>query len=103
MLPASAGARRMPGSSARRHCGDVAEVNAFAQPNPDGAAGAAAVSILLRFSSGALGTVICGSLASEKQIGCRVFTRRGQMVLDGWDFRWSPSAAFGEGSDLDSG
>jgi predicted dehydrogenase len=87
---------------ARHLAGDITEVTAFAQPGADGK-GAAAASILLRFRSGALGTVICGSLASEKQIGCRVFTPRGQVVLDGWDFKWSPSAAFGDGSDLDPG
>jgi myo-inositol 2-dehydrogenase / D-chiro-inositol 1-dehydrogenase len=86
---------------ARYLVGDVAEVNAFAQPSPDGAGGTASVSILLRFRNGALGTVICGCLANEKQIGCRVFTARGQLVLDGWDFRFSPSPAFGDGSDLD--
>jgi len=86
---------------ARHLVGEVSEVNAFAQPSPDGGGGTAAVSILLRFRNGALGTVICGSLANEKQIGCRVFTPRGQVVLDGWDFKWSPSAAFGDGSDLE--
>ena len=86
---------------ARYLVGEVTEVSAFAQPNPDGAAGNASASLLLRFESGLLGTVICGSLAKEKQIGCRVFTPRGQLVLDGWDFKWSPSAVFGDGSDLD--
>jgi myo-inositol 2-dehydrogenase / D-chiro-inositol 1-dehydrogenase len=86
---------------ARYLVGEVVEVKAFAQPSPDGN-GRASVSILLRFENGTLGTVICGSLAKEKQIGCRVFTPRGQLVLDGWDFRWSPSPAFGDGSDLDA-
>jgi len=45
--------------------------------------------------------VICGCLAKEKQIGCRVFTPHGQIALEGWDFKWSPSATFGDGSDLD--
>ena len=45
--------------------------------------------------------MICGCLAKEKQIGCRVFTPRGQIALEGWDFKWSPSAAFGDGSELD--
>jgi predicted dehydrogenase len=80
---------------ARHLVGEVTEVNAFAQPSPEGN-GSAAVSILLRFRNGVLGTVICGCLANEKQIGCRVFTPRGQLVLDGWDFKWSPSAAFGD-------
>lgn len=88
---------------ARHLVGEVTEINAFAQASPDGGGGTAAVSILLRFRSGALGTVICGCLAQEKQIGCRVFTPRGQVVLDGWDFKWSPSAAFGDGSDLEPG
>jgi len=61
----------------------VTEVSALEQPSPEGNGGTAAVSILLRFRSGALGTVICGCLAQEKQIGCRVFTPRGQLVLDG--------------------
>ena len=86
---------------ARYLVGEVTEVSAFAQPSPEGNGATAAVSILLRFRNGALGTVICGSLAQEKQIGCRVFTPRGQLVLDGWDFKWSPSAAFGDGSGLD--
>jgi predicted dehydrogenase len=86
---------------ARHLVGEVVEVNAFAQPSPEANGGTAAVSILLRFRNGSLGTVICGCLAQEKQIGCRVFTPRGQLVLEGWDFKWSPSAAFGDGSDLD--
>jgi predicted dehydrogenase len=86
---------------ARYFVGEVTEVSAFAQPNPEGNGGAAAVSVLLRFRNGVLGTVICGCLAQEKQIGCRVFTPRGQLVLEGWDFKWSPSAAFGDGSDLE--
>ena len=85
---------------ARHLVGEVVEVNAFAQPG-EGDGSTAAVSILLRFRNGALGTVICGCLAQEKQIGCRVFTPRGQIVLDGYDFKWSPSAAFGDGSDLE--
>jgi myo-inositol 2-dehydrogenase / D-chiro-inositol 1-dehydrogenase len=88
---------------ARHLVGEVTEVSAFAQPGPERAGGTAAVSILLRFWNGALGTILCGCLASEKQIGCRVFTPRGQLALEGWDFKWSPSAAFGDGSDLDPG
>jgi len=86
---------------ARYLAGEVVEVHAFAQPGPEGNGSSAAVSIVLRFYNGALGTVICGCLAQEKQIGCRVFTPRGQIVLDGYDFKWSPSAAFGDGSDLE--
>jgi myo-inositol 2-dehydrogenase/D-chiro-inositol 1-dehydrogenase len=86
---------------ARYLAGEVAEVNAIAQPGPEGSGGTAAVSTVLRFRNGALGTIICGSLAKEKQIGCRVFTPRGQLVLEGWDFKWSPSAVFGDGSDLE--
>lgn len=86
---------------ARHLVGEIAEVNAFAQPAHGDAGAAAAVSLLLRFRSGALGTVICGCLAKEKQIGCRVFTPRGQIALEGWDFKWSPSTAFGDGSELD--
>jgi len=86
---------------ARHLVGEVTEVSALEQPSPEGNGGTAAVSILLRFRSGALGTVICGCLAQEKQIGCRVFTPRGQLVLEGWDFKCSPSAAFGDGSDLE--
>jgi myo-inositol 2-dehydrogenase / D-chiro-inositol 1-dehydrogenase len=86
---------------ARHLAGEITEVSAFAQPSADGSGGTAAVSILLRFRNGAVGTVICGCLASEKQIGCRVFTPRGQIVLDGWDFKWSPSAAFGEPPQID--
>jgi myo-inositol 2-dehydrogenase/D-chiro-inositol 1-dehydrogenase len=84
---------------ARYLAGEIDEVNAFAQPGPEGSGGTAAVSTVLRFRSGALGTIICGSMAREKQIGCRVFTPRGQLVLDGWDFKWTPSAAFGELSE----
>ena len=87
---------------ARHLAGEIDQVTAFAQPNPEGLPGNAAVSILLRFQGGALGTVICGSLAKEKQIGCRVFTPRGQVALDGWDFRWTPSMAFGDASGLDA-
>jgi predicted dehydrogenase len=85
---------------ARHLVGEVAEVTAFAQPAPQGIRGAASVSVALRFESGALGTISCGCLAREKQIGCRVFTAGGQIALEGWDFRWTPSAAFGDGSDL---
>jgi myo-inositol 2-dehydrogenase/D-chiro-inositol 1-dehydrogenase len=84
---------------ARYLAGEVDEVNAFAQPGPEGSGGTAAVSTVLRFRNGALGTIICGSMAKEKQIGCRVFTPRGQLVLDGWDFKWTPSAAFGDLGD----
>jgi myo-inositol 2-dehydrogenase/D-chiro-inositol 1-dehydrogenase len=87
---------------ARYLVGEVDEVNAFAQPGPEGSGGTAAVSTILRFRGGALGTIICGSMAREKQIGCRIFTPRGQLVLDGWDFKWTPSIAFGDGSDLDA-
>jgi len=87
---------------ARHLVGEVTEVSAFAQPAADRAGGTSSVSILLRFWNGALGTVICGCLASEKQIGCRVFTPRGQLALEGWDFRLSPSTAFGDGRDLDA-
>lgn len=80
---------------ARHLVGEVTEVNAFAQPAAEGL-GDSAASILLRFRSGVLGTVFCGSLAKEKQIGLRVFTPRGELVLEGWDFKWSPSTAFGE-------
>jgi predicted dehydrogenase len=85
---------------ARYFMGEVAEATALAQPAPHPARGWGSVSIALRFESGALGTITCGCLALEKQIGCRVFTQRGQIGLDGWDFRWSPSAAFGDGGDL---
>jgi predicted dehydrogenase len=86
---------------ARHLAGEVAEVHAIAQPSADPAAATAAVSVLLRFRSGALGTVLCGCLASEKQIGCRVFTARGQVALEGWDFRWSPGT-FGDAGGLDA-
>jgi len=81
---------------ARYLAGEVAEVNAFAQPGPEGSGGTASVSTVLRFRNGSLGSIFCASLAKEKQIGLRVFTPRGQIVLDGWDFKWTPSAAFGE-------
>jgi myo-inositol 2-dehydrogenase / D-chiro-inositol 1-dehydrogenase len=87
---------------ARHLGGEIEEVDAIAQAAADDR-GTAAVSMLLRFRSGALGTIICGCLANEKQIGLRVFTPKGQISLDGWDFRWSPSAAFGDGSGLDPG
>src|SRR4051812_31429720 len=86
---------------ARHLAGEIDEVDAIAQPAPEGQGGAAAVSILLRFRSGSLGSILCGCLASEKQIGLRVFTPKGQISLDGWDFKWAPSAVFGDGSDLD--
>lgn len=85
---------------ARYLVGEVAEVNAFAQPAVEGA-GNSSVSMVLRFRNGTLGTVLCGSLAREKQIGCRVFTSRGQLVLDGWDFK--PFAMFGDGGELPPG
>jgi myo-inositol 2-dehydrogenase / D-chiro-inositol 1-dehydrogenase len=87
---------------ARHLVGEVVEANALAQPLPHPGRGSASVSIALRFASGALGTIVGGCLALEKQIGCRVFTPRGQIALEGWDFRWSPSAPFGEGKDLES-
>lgn len=71
---------------ARHLMGEVVEVRAMGQPHPTDR-GFSSASILLRFDSGALATLICGSLALEKQIGCRVFTARGQWVLDGWDFQ----------------
>jgi myo-inositol 2-dehydrogenase/D-chiro-inositol 1-dehydrogenase len=86
---------------ARHLMGEVAEVTALSQPAPGGArAAAASVAVALRFESGALGTIACGCLAREKQIGCRVFTASGQIGLEGWDFRWAPSPAFGDGADL---
>lgn len=84
---------------ARHLVGEVAEVDALAQPHPDGK-GFASVSVALRFDTGALGTILCGCLAREKQIGCRVFTARGALSLEGWNFAWSPSPAFGDGADL---
>ena len=87
---------------ARHLVGEVTEVSAFAQPGPDRTGGTASVAILLRFWNGALGTFVCGCLASEKQIGCRVFTPRGQLALEGWDFKLSPSPAFSEGGLSDS-
>lgn len=71
---------------ARHLVGEVVEVDAFAQPHGQGQ-GFASVAVLLRFESGALGTVTCGCLAQEKQIGCRVFTPKRQLALEGWDFR----------------
>jgi myo-inositol 2-dehydrogenase / D-chiro-inositol 1-dehydrogenase len=88
---------------ARHLMGEVAEVSALAQAAPQAGRGSASVAIALRFESGALGTITCGCLASEKQIGCRVFTARGQIALEGWDFKWSPSVAFGDGADLGTG
>ena len=85
---------------ARHLVGEVVDVDASAQPHPEGK-GFASVSVLLRFETGALGTLLCGCLAQEKQIGCRVFTVRGQIALEGWDFKWSPSPVFGDGSDLE--
>jgi predicted dehydrogenase len=84
---------------ARHFMGDVSEVSAIAQPLADGS-GWGSVSVVVRFESGALGVITCSCLALEKQIGCRVFTARGQIALEGWDFRWCPSPAFGDGSDL---
>jgi predicted dehydrogenase len=86
---------------ARHLGGEVDEVDAISQPAAEGSVGTAAVSILLRFRSGALGTILCGCLASEKQIGLRVFTPKGQISLEGWDFKWESSAVFGDGRDLD--
>ncbi len=85
---------------ARHLVGDVAEVHALAQPGAVTGSTTSA-SLVLRFRSGALGTILCGCLAQEKQIGCRVFTPRGQIALEGYDFRWTPSSAFGDGQDLD--
>lgn len=81
---------------ARHLAGEVDEVSAFAQPAPQGQRGHASVSMLLRFEGGALGTIVCGCLAQEKQIGCRVFTPRGQLALDGWDFRDGREAGLAE-------
>jgi myo-inositol 2-dehydrogenase / D-chiro-inositol 1-dehydrogenase len=85
---------------ARYLIGEIVEASALSQPAPQPGRSPPSVSIALRFESGALGTIVCGCLAQEKQIGCRVFTARGQLVLEGWDFRWSPSALFGDGADL---
>src|SRR5205085_10079243 len=68
---------------ARHLVGEVSEVSAFAQPSPDGTGGTAAASILLRFRTGALGTVICGCLADVEEFGRRVLAPRGQVFLDG--------------------
>ncbi len=72
---------------ARYLVAEIVEVTAWAQPMPERPQSTAAVSVHLRFATGALGTVLCGCLAEEKQIGCRIFTRRGLLSLDGWDFR----------------
>jgi predicted dehydrogenase len=84
---------------ARHLIGEVADVKAVAQPAQEGARGFASVSIALRFETGALGTMTCGCLAREKQIGCRIFTARGQISLDGWEFKWLASP-FGDGAKL---
>lgn len=77
---------------ARYLVGEIAEVSAWGQPMSDRLGANASVSIQLRFQTGALGAILCGCLANEKQIGCRVFTRRGQVMLDGWDFRLSSTS-----------
>ncbi|MFL5321528.1 MAG: Gfo/Idh/MocA family protein [Myxococcaceae bacterium] len=77
---------------ARYLVGEVTQVDAFSQPSPDGR-GDASVAMLLRFDRGMLGTITCGCLAEEKQIGARIFTRTGQLALDGWDFKGSASGA----------
>lgn len=75
---------------ARYLVGEITEVSGFSQPLAEDGARSAAVSILLRFQNGALGTVLCGCVAKEKQIGFRIFTPRGQLTLEGWDFRLAP-------------
>jgi predicted dehydrogenase len=77
---------------ARHLAGEVDEVDAISQPAPEGT-GSASTAILLRFRSGALGTILCGCLASEKQIGLRVFTPKGQISLEGWDFKFGDAEA----------
>lgn len=81
---------------ARYLVGEITEVGAFAQRSPEDEARNAAVSVLLRFQNGALGTVLCGCSAREKQIGCRIFTPRGQLTLEGWDFRLAPIVQLGD-------
>ncbi|MGE5049180.1 MAG: Gfo/Idh/MocA family protein, partial [Deltaproteobacteria bacterium] len=61
---------------ARYLMGEIVEATALAQPPAQPGRGPGSVAIALRFESGALGTVTCGCLALEKQIGCRVFTAR---------------------------
>lgn len=87
---------------ARHLVGEVAEVEAISQPHPSHA-GQASVALLLRFERGVLGTITCGCLANEKQIGARVFTSRGQLALEGWDFQLSPAPPHDEFEVLASG
>ena len=71
---------------ARYLIAEIVEVSAWSQSMPDQTGANAAVSLQVRFETGALGIVLCSCLAEAKQIGCRIFTRRGQLTLDGWDF-----------------
>lgn len=84
---------------ARYLVGEIVEVSAWAQPMPERPGANAAVSVMLRFEMGALGTILCGCLADEKQIGCRVFTRRGQLILDGWDFKLAATSGTTPGAE----
>jgi len=45
------------------------------------------VSCTLRFESGAVGTTLYSCDARNKDIGFRIFTEEGTLLLSGWDFR----------------
>ncbi len=59
------------------------------------------VATLLRFETGALGTAFYSCDGSEKDIGMRILTAQGSLVLAGWDFRIVANTIDGRLADND--
>lgn len=56
---------------------------------------------LLRFETGVLGTAFYSCDGCEKDIGMRIFSAQGSLVLTGWDFRISANTIDGRLADND--
>lgn len=85
--------------------GEVTAVTAlFHEPAGGGPSLAAATAV--RFRSGATGTVFYSCQAAAKDIGLRVFTSTGSLLLSGWDLRLAENTidgtltAAGESEDI---
>ncbi len=57
--------------------------------------GSSQAATLLRFEMGVLGTIFYSCDGCEKDIGMRIFTTQGSVVLTGWDFRITENALDG--------
>lgn len=78
--------------------GEVAEVESLFRNSSQAAT-------LLRFETGVLGSAFYSCDGCEKDIGMRIFTAQGSLVLTGWDFRISANTIDGrlagnEGQDV---